>query len=113
MTRRSLPFPPFRRLLQGAVLTAIAVLATGLATATAKGSRAVGPATATATAWKPVSAPGQYVALVSVHSRKRAELTSVFVPGNQPRVLHVSPKHPAHLSFTLTVTGKMVIIRAI
>ena len=37
----------------------------------------------------------------------------MFVPGNQPRVLHVSPKHPARLSFTLTVTGKSVIIRAI
>jgi len=113
MKRRSLPFTAFWRLLQVAGLTAIAVLATGLATATAKSSRAVPTATATATARKPVSAPGQYVATVSLRSRKRAELTSVFVPGNQPRVLHVSPKHPAHLSFTLTVTGKSVVVRAI
>ena len=113
MKRRSLPYTPFWRLLQVAALTAIAVLATGLATAAAKSSRTAPAATATATARKAVSAPGQYVVDVSLRSRKRSELTSLFVPGNQPRVLHVSPRYPAHLSFTLTVTGKTVIIRAI
>jgi len=113
MTRRSLPFTPLWRVLQVAGITAIAVLATGFSSAAAKTSRAVPAAMVTATARKPVSAPGQYVAVVSLRSRRHAELTSLFVPGNEPRVVHVFPKHPARLSFTLTVTGKSVVVRAI